>query len=491
MSPNVEPRELVQAVALLLQEKTAAVADVQRERDANLRELYRMITAVVHGDGMLDTLAEDNQGEALEGTEGWELFKSEASLQGEGGGLKIALPDLAAIEVSSNAMEVDAEEEMQGQRQAEEDEVESKVLQDSITPPAPVITPFVVPTVPASAAATRQVYIPRSLRPDAADAGTATGTTTAAPRWLNGRLNSAAYEPAMDPRIWPVAASGRATELGFGKEGKQEQEVTMTDGALVRGDPFEMLIPLEDPYAANLHPLPPVNQPLKHKHHHHRRESGKRERTRSAADGTTATATSASTLVPDNPTFGNFSFGVPPAYIQASQKRAKVELIQAQHAAQSKAAGSKAEEGPTEEKPNMSTITTMNPVLANPTDATTALAPPPPLSLATTTPSVPEHEPRGTIINPIPSSTLAPATRALPSPGTGKRTDLVELGVGFKANPLSRIMKKTNKCLTSRDWQVRHSHFPLFRSLIFYYIAPGRRRTKKSSTLVRWNGSSS
>jgi hypothetical protein len=232
----------------------------------------------------------------------------------------------------------------------------------------------------------------------------------------------------------------------------------MADG-VVRGDPFEVLIPLEDPYAANLHPLPPVNQPLKHKHHHHRRESGKRERTRSAADGTATSSTTASpAIVPDNPTFGNFSFGVPPAYIQASQKRSKIGLYQAQQYGQTqgKVTGGKVEDVVMEEKPSVPAMTTMNPVLANPTDATTALAPPPlPVTSATTTVAASEHEPRGTIINPISSSTLAPATRALPAAGTDKGMDLVELGVAFKANPLSRMIKKTNKCLTSRDWQVR------------------------------------
>ncbi|KAJ9095236.1 hypothetical protein QFC21_005602 [Naganishia friedmannii] len=466
MQTDVEPQELVQAVAALLQNKTAAVADIQRERDANLRELYRMITAVVHGDGMLDTLDDQGSRDDAEGTEGWELFKSEASLQGEGGGLRIALPDLAVIEVSSNAMEVDSEEEKQGIRQQEEAEVERRVLQDVITPPAPtvVVPTFVVPIIQTTAAATRQVYIPRSLRTDATDVGTTALTNAAAPRWINGRLNPAAYEPPLDPRIWPVAASGHATELGFGKEGKEKQDGQMTD-EIVRGDPFEVLIPLEDPYAANLHPLPPVNQPLKHKHHHHRRESGKRERTRSAVDGTTTTPT----VVPDNPTFGNFSFGVPPAYIQASQKRAKIELYQAQQQGQTqgKITGGKVEDDAVEEKPSVPAMTTMNPVLANPTDATTALAlpPPPPLTSTLIAAAATEHEPRGTIINPIPSSTLAPATRALSAAGTGKGMDLVELGVGFKANPLSRMMKKTNKCLTSRDWQTAYEEMKYTRAM--------------------------
>ncbi|KAJ9112645.1 hypothetical protein QFC19_000665 [Naganishia cerealis] len=452
MQAEVEPEELAQAVALLIQEKTAAVADIQRERDVNLRTLYRMITSVVHGDGMLDTFVEEGQGAVVDGAEGWELFKSEASVQGQEG-VRIALPDLQAVEVSS-VMEVDGETAERGGKEGQGDggDMAMHHVKSSAS---------VVPIIQATA---RQVYVPRVLRPDATDAA---GNTTV-PRWLNGRPNPAAYEPAFDPRVWPLAATGHVSQLGFGTTHESEQ-----GSAVGRDrDPFEMLIPLEDPYAANLHPLPPVQQPSKHKHHHHRRETSKRDRTRSGGVGTDG-VTGMTAVTPDNPSFGNFSFGLPPAYIQASQKRQKIELYQTQMQASASASGQgaqapgrvgKVEDDGLGETASATTAmtTTINPVLANPTDATTALAPPPPPSTTTTT--VGEHEPRGVIVNPIPSSTLAPATRAIAG-RSGGGVDLVELGVGFKVNPLSRMMKKTNKCLTSKDWQTAYGEIKYVRAM--------------------------
>ncbi|GHJ89496.1 hypothetical protein NliqN6_5898 [Naganishia liquefaciens] len=384
MDPDVTPSELAQAVALLVREKSDARTEIQHARDGNLRALYRLIRSVVAGNGMLDVGAEPGEGENQEqDAEAWELFRNEARFQD--GTLKIALPDFDAVSASER-------------RQQEEDIVEQKMLVDE----SPGQIAFAVPTI---SAPQRQVYRLRFGESDNA---------RPAPKWLNGRLNSAAYEPSVDPHIVPSAASGVTTELGF--------------GSTVEGV-GEGLIPLESPYAANLHPLPHVQHHSKHRHH---RESGKRDRTRS--DGQASTV--------DNPHFGNWSLGVPPSYVQPSQRRQKVEAFQAQ-------VGNK-------DQTDAAASSTINPVMTNPTDASTSLS-----SLQS------QDTMEGkTITNPIHSSTLAPATRdihALRPPG--KPSDLYELGVGFRINPVSRAMKKTNKCVTSRDWQTAYEEIKYLRAM--------------------------
>lgn len=407
MDIDVTPSELSQAVALLVREKTDARTETQHARDGNLRALYRMIRSVVAGEGMLDVGTDSREGEdEEEDGEAWEMFQNEARWQG--GKLKIALPDFDAVSASER-------------RQQEEDIVEQKMLVDES--PAQIV--FAIPTI---SAPQRQVYRPRLGE---------SNVTRPAPKWLNGRLNSAAYGPPVDPRIVPLAASGAATGLGF--------------GSTVAGV-GEGLIPLESPYAANLHPLPHVQHHSKHRHH---RDSGKRDRTRS--DG------HANDVV-DNPNFGNWSFGVPPAYVQPSQRRQKVEAFQAQ-------VGNK-------DSTDAAASNTINPVMANPVDATTSLS------------SIQAQDTMEgkTITNPIHSSTLAPATRDIHAhKPSGKPSDLYELGVGFRINPVSRAMKKTNKCVTSRDWQVSYPARTLARQL----MSGGRLRTKRSSICARWNGSNS
>jgi hypothetical protein len=404
MDSDVAPSELSQAVALLVREKTDDRTEIQHARDGNLRALYRMIRSVVAGNGMLEVRDEREEGDQAENGDAMELFGNEAKWQD--GTLKIALPDFEAVAASDR-------------REQEEEMVEQKMLVD----PSPVPIAFSIPTI---SAPRRPVYLPRLGEND---------ITRPVPKWLNGRLNSAAYEPPMDPHIIPPAASGHVTELGFG---------ATVDGV------GEGLIPLESPYAANLHPLPHVQHQSKHRHH---RDSGKRDRTRS--DGQNGGV--------DNPTFGNWSFGVPPAYVQPSQRRQKVEAFQAQVGIKDQVEA---------------VSTTINPVLANPLDASTSLS------------SIQAQETMEgkTITNPIHSSTLAPATRDLHTlKPAGKPSDLYELGVGFRINPVSRAMKKTNKCVTSRDWQVSESFRQLERRLTMF----DRPHTKRSSTCVRWNGSSS
>lgn len=373
MDSDVTPSELSQAVALLVREKTDVRTQIDHAREGNLRALYRMIRSVVAGNGKLEIGTEAEEDQAQDG-ESWELFRNEAKLQD--GTLKIALPDFDAVSASER-------------RAQEEDIVEQKMLVDES--PAPIA--FSIPTI---SAPLRKVYLPRLGESD---------TPRPTPKWLNGRLNSAAYEPPMDPHIIPPAASGHITDLGF--------------GATVEGV-GEGLIPLESPYAANLHPLPHIQHQSKHRHH---RESGKRDRTRSDGQANGAV---------DNPNFGNWSFGVPPAYVQPSQRRQKVEAFQAQ-------VGIKDQTDVT--------LNTINPVLANPLDASTSLSQ-----------QVQDTMEGKTITNSIHSSTLAPATRDIHAlKPAGKPSDLYELGVGFRINPVSRAMKKTNKCVTSRDWQVSRS----------------------------------
>lgn len=355
--------DLSRAVALLIAEKSTSSSTLKDARDANLRELYAMIRSVVKGNGMRAVDAPVSEVE--ETGEAWEMFKSDAKWQD--GKVDIVLPDFEDVLKSS---------------QEDEEQVEQNVLIDS---PAPTIyTPITIP-IPAISTTQRQVYTPRLQ------------ANTDRPKWLNGVLNSAAYEPPLDPRVFPLPATGHATAVAF------DPPVETQD-----------VIPLESAYAANLHPLPHLQQGQRHRQ--------KRDRTRSDGALGTGAAGGVGKGEVDNPSFGNWSFGVPPAYVQPSTRRQKVEAFQ-----QSQGAKDPASE------------TTINPVLANPLDATSSLS----------------IDMEGkTLVNPIPSSTLAPATKDLHA-AKGKGVDLYELGVGFRVNPVSRGMKKTNKCVTSRDWQVR------------------------------------
>lgn len=374
MEPPIAPTDLSRAVTLLIEQKAVESSALQDAKTNNLRELYGMIRSVVKGNQMRDV------GEAVgEGEEEWEMFKNDVNWQD--GKVDIVLPEF--------------EDAMKGS-QEEEEQVDQGILVDSPAPPAPTYTP--VP-IPALSSTQRAVYTPRLP------------ATQDRPKWINGLPNPAAYEPPLDPRVFPLPATGHATTLAF-------------DPAVETQD----VIPLESNYAANLHPLPHLQQ----------RHRQKRDRTRSdAGKGETI----------DNPSFGGWSFGVPPSYVQPSTKRQKVEAFQ-----QSR--------DPALSDANTSTI---NPVLTNPTEATSSF-------------SAGENMDGKTLVNPISSTTLAPATKDIHA-GKGK-LDLYELGVGFRVNPVSRGMKKTNKCVTSRDWQV--SFFSLA-SVCSNLMFASRRRMRKSS----------
>lgn len=388
MVPPITPDDLSRAVALLIAEKSSASSSLKDAKDTNLRELYAMIRSVVKGNGMR---AVDMPVSEEEGTgEAWEMFKNDAKWQD--GKVDIVLPDFEDVLKSS---------------QEDEEQVEHDVLIDSPAPPT--YTPIVIP-IPTISTTQRQVYTPRfpSANHDR-------------PKWINGAPNSAAYEPPLDPRVFPLPATGHATALAF------DPPVETQD-----------VISLESAYAANLHPLPHLQQGQRHRQ--------KRDRTRSDGAAAISAAGGVGKGEVDNTSFGNWSFGVPPAYVQPSTRRQKVEAFQQ----------SQGTKDPIPE-------TTINPVLANPLDATTSLS---------------TDMDGKTLTNPIQSSTLAPATKDIHA-AKGKGMDLYELGVGFRVNPVSRGMKKTNKCVTSRDWQVSPFLITLWIPLMLVVC---RRRMRKSST---------
>jgi hypothetical protein len=356
MDSPITPSDLARAVALLIHEKSAETAALNDAKTTNLRELYGMIRTVVKGNQMRDVAAPgDDDGEA------WEMFRNDVKWQE--GKVDIVLPEFGDVLKGS---------------QEDEEQVDQTMLVDSPAP-APTYTPIPIPAVSTTQ---RAVYTPRLA------------VTQDRPKWINGLPNPAAYEPPLDPRVFPLPATGHATQLAF------DPSVETQD-----------VIPLESTYAANLHPLPHLQQ----------RHRQKRDRTRSDA----GTVKPGETV--DNPGFGGWSFGVPPAYVTPSTRRQKVEAFQASR------------------DPVLVEASTVNPVLTNPTEATSSFV-------------AGENMEGKTLVNPITSTTLAPATKDVHA-GKG-RVDLYELGIGFRVNPVSRGMKKTNKCLTSRDWSVSIPFIP-------------------------------